>query len=157
MTTRIDDIGLRQKTSIINLYEFQMDDQMALRLLLGKDVKDVNVDTYTYELIKELEYLPLAIDLAGATLRIDKTLTPELYLKKCKNSVACLEYERLTPARIQTLTGSTYGMTILTVWRDTLEHIRRQDPMAANLLQSIALFYPDNIPLTFIYSHTSTI
>src|SRR5947209_5186646 len=48
MTTRIDDIGLRQKASIINLHEFQMDDQMALRLLLGKDIKGVNVDTYTY-------------------------------------------------------------------------------------------------------------
>ncbi|KAL1924451.1 uncharacterized protein VTP21DRAFT_4105 [Calcarisporiella thermophila] len=136
-----------QGYSMVPIYfeEYPMRDDAALRLL-GKD----EGVPYALELVKELEYLPLAIDLAGASMKMDSILTPEKYLSSYRSTSAeCLNY--LDLQEIAKLTDSNYGKTVLTVWTDTFHRIKKGNPLAASLFQSIVLLDPDNIPVDLFH------
>ncbi|KAL1924452.1 uncharacterized protein VTP21DRAFT_4106 [Calcarisporiella thermophila] len=71
VTTRFRDKA--HMTIPIYLEKYSMDNEEALKLL-GKD----SSAPYALELIKELGYLPLATDIAGASMRMDEDLSPEI-------------------------------------------------------------------------------
>jgi len=156
MTTRNGNAG--PNGSPINMYDFQMDEDTALKLLLGKDVNLSNVSAHARDLVKELEYLPLAIDIAGASMRMDRTLTPETYLKNCRDNFSLyLESEDLSLEDRIELMASDYPKTVLTVWIDTFDRIKKRNLLADDLLRSMALLHPDNIPLGLFYNQAAII
>ncbi|KAL1923227.1 uncharacterized protein VTP21DRAFT_9603 [Calcarisporiella thermophila] len=57
-----------------------MDDAGALKLLLRKEEINEDSDPDALKLVKQLNFLPLAIELAGAVLRNDPKLTAGEYL-----------------------------------------------------------------------------
>src|SRR5262249_4062185 len=141
----------------IRLYDFPMNDEAALKLLLREEVKIADADTYALELIKELENLPLALDLAGASMRMDE-LTPETYLKMVKEIPGiCLRSNKSDFEDYMGLTSSPYENTVLTVWIDTLARLEKRDFSAASLLRYMALLYPDYIPITLFDGQTPQI
>src|SRR5436190_2082993 len=64
----------------IRLDEIKMDDVEALKLLLRESTTVTNCDPFALDIIRELGYLPLAIDLAGACIEREG-ITPAEYLK----------------------------------------------------------------------------
>ena len=60
---------------IVDLNELKMDDETALKLLFRKD------DPIALDIVRDLGYLPLAINLAGALLA-EKRITPSEFLEK---------------------------------------------------------------------------
>ena len=87
MTTRNDSAG--QNGSAIKLDEMRLDDDTALKLLLRQPVTVANADPVSLEIIRELGYLPLAIDLAAACMEIEN-LTPSEFLESYKKDPALL-------------------------------------------------------------------
>ncbi|RUS25129.1 P-loop containing nucleoside triphosphate hydrolase protein [Jimgerdemannia flammicorona] len=148
MTTRLN-YGTGQKKSVVDLNEIQMDDSTALKLLLRENVDDGNA----LEIVKLLGYLPLALDLTGAFMEIEKC-TPTEFLRKYENKSEAY----LNPANyVQERMGKDGGKTVFTVWEVSFDRIKNKDPLAASLIQSIAFLYPDNIPLALFENHAQTI
>jgi hypothetical protein len=138
-TTRDDFVEIRGPT--IKLDEMKMDDDTALKLLLRKDMTVADADPLALEIIRELGYLPLAIDLAGACMEMGN-LKPARFLKSFqKDPTSYLDLED-----IQSTTGSAYEKTVMTVWKVSFDHIKSKNLLAASLLQSFAFLNPDNIP-----------
>src|SRR4051812_36703797 len=149
-TTRDDFVEIRGPT--IKLDEMKMDDDTALKLLLRKDITAMDADPLALEIIRELGYLPLAIDLAGACMETGN-LTPAKYLKIFhEDPTSYLDFND-----VQSVTGRAYEKTTMTVWALSFKHIKNQDPLAASLLQSFAFLYPDNIPFELFDRHAQAI
>src|SRR5690349_8692048 len=68
----------------IKLDEMKMDDDTSLKLLLRNDITAMDADPLALEIIRELGYLPLAIDLAGACMEMEN-LSPAKFLKSFRN------------------------------------------------------------------------
>ena len=120
-TTRNEFVESRGPT--IKLDEMKMDDDTALKLLLRKDITAMDADPLALEIIRELGYLPLAIDLAGACMEMEN-LKPARFLKSFQEDpTSYLDLED-----IQSATGSTYGKTVMTVWAVSFNHIKHKDP-----------------------------
>jgi hypothetical protein len=148
-TTRNEFAG--KKGSTINLNDLKMDDDTALKLLLRKDTIAMEMDPSALEIIRKLGNLPLAIDLAGACMEMEN-IKPASFLKSLQEDPA--SYLKLED--IQLATGSTYEKTVMTVWEVSFDHIKRNDLLAASLLQSFAFLYPDNIPFDLFGRHAQT-
>src|SRR4051812_31978037 len=126
----------------INLNELKLNTISAIKLLLRID-NISNDDPTGHEIVKELDHLPLALDLAGAIMEIDG-LTPALFLKNYKaDTKVYLDVEE----DVRKATGNIYADTILTVWKMSFKRIKEQDILAAHLLKTFAFLHPDNIPV----------
>ena len=130
----------------------KLDDDAALKLLLRQPVTVADADPHALEIVQELGYLPLAIDLAGACMEMEN-LTPSEFLESYKKNPA----DYLDLEDVQTATGSTYEKTVLTVWRISFDRIKSKDPLAASLLRSFAFLYPDDIPFALFNRHAGVI
>ncbi|KAL1918316.1 uncharacterized protein VTP21DRAFT_2976 [Calcarisporiella thermophila] len=158
MTTRNGNPGTTGG-HVINLDELKMDEKAALTLLLREDCR--TPPTCALKLLEELEYLPLAIDLAGAFMREFDTSIEDFCAQYKRNCMDFINFYDLSPSDIQELTQTPYGKTILTVCADTFTRLKNESPnigiIAERSLQVIALLYPDNIPLELLYKHAHTI
>ncbi|MGW5106128.1 tetratricopeptide repeat protein [Nocardia sp. NPDC004123] len=92
------------------------------------------------ELCAALGHLPLAIDQAGAYLAQNPLLTPHDYLTMLARYPAEMfqdSAEVLDPER-----------TIARIWQVTLDRVTTAHPAAIDILQRLAWFAPDDIPVT---------
>ena len=150
MTTRSDIVW--QGGSPIKLNEMRMDNETALKMLLRRPVIVTDVDPIALEIIHLLGHLPLAIDLAGACMEMEK-MEPAEFLKSFKEDPS----DYLDLSDIQKETGSKYGKTVLTVWKVSFDLIKGKDSLAAKLLESFAFLYPDYIPFALFEHNAKTI
>ena len=84
-TTRNDSAG--PNGSAIKLDEMKLDNDAALKMLLRQPVTVADADPHALEIVEELGHLPLAIDLAGACMEMEK-LTPAEFLESYKKNPA---------------------------------------------------------------------
>ncbi|MER5618490.1 FxSxx-COOH system tetratricopeptide repeat protein [Streptomyces sp. NPDC002215] len=93
------------------------------------------------ELASELGHLPLALEQAGAYIH-NHAITFAAYLERV----------RRYPARMfaTAYAGSTDRRTIARVWRVTLSVIADRDPLAVEILRTLAWFAPDQLPQDLI-------
>ena len=141
ITTRDTVAYLRAST--INLDEMTMNADSSLKLLMRSSISPTSeVYPAALDLVKELGYLPLAVDLAGAYM--EQTFqTPSAYLSNLKNQQRqYLDLEKFSKA-----TGSQYGHSVLTVWKISFERLKIQHPLTDVLLRGLSFVYPDNIPV----------
>ncbi|GEB60108.1 FxSxx-COOH system tetratricopeptide repeat protein [Streptomyces gardneri] len=90
------------------------------------------------ELCAELGYLPLAVEQAGAYLAQNLLTTPRAYLDLIGRDPAMM-YD-------QGAVGIDPERTIARIWRATLNRITADQPLAADLLRTLAWYAPDHIP-----------
>src|SRR5262249_47724034 len=109
-------------------------------------------DSKSLDVVRELGHLPLAIDIAGA-LMVEERMTPSQYLESFK------EDTRFHLGLDDTLDpkSATNRKAVGTVWNISFERIKTKNSLAADLLRSIALFYPDNIPSLLFHRHLQTV
>lgn len=143
-----------QDNSIVDLDKMEMDDSTALKLLLRERVEKYRDDQSALEIVRILGYLPLALDLAGAYMEMDGS-SPTKCLELYKTDAE----EFLHPhEHLQVRRCTEYRKTVFTVWRTSFQLIKDGErPLAINLIQSIALLYPDNIPLELFEHHAQKI
>lgn len=93
------------------------------------------------ELAAELGHLPLALEQAGAYVH-NHAITFAAYLERV----------RRYPARMfaTAYAGSTDERTVARVWRVTLSTIADRDPLAVEILRTLAWFAPDRLPQDLI-------
>jgi len=114
-----------------------MPEPEAIEFLLKRTGSDDR--TTAAEIAKELGYLPLALEQAGAYIERTRIRLAE-YLKAYRKSQTKLFKEAAsTPA-----TG--YEHTILTTWTMALEEVQGQCPAAIELMNLCAFLAPDDIP-----------
>ena len=147
LTTRIHVADQNMKAVDLNV--MKMDDETALKLLLRDNVTD---DPNARKIVEELGYLPLAIDIAGA-LMVEDNITPSEYLESYKKDTGF--YLRFDDMLEQASAASR--KTVWTVWNISIARIKVKDPLAADLLRSIVLLHPDNIPSVFFQRHSKAI
>ena len=104
---------------------------------------DTDDATAVAELAAELGHLPLALEQAGAYIH-NHAIAFGAYLERV----------RRYPARMfaTAYAGSTDRRTIARVWRVTLSTIADRDPLAVEILRTLAWFAPDQLPLNLITS-----
>lgn len=94
------------------------------------------------EIIAELDYMPLAIDLARAY--VDNTQTSlQHYLNMFKTKRDVLFHYQDKDS------SDEYNHTIATVWQLSIECIRIQNPAAVQILKACAFLQSENIPVSF--------
>ncbi|WKG13603.1 tetratricopeptide repeat protein (plasmid) [Nocardia sp. PE-7] len=96
------------------------------------------------ELCAALGYLPLAIEQAGAYLGQDRFTTIRGYLKKLTDQPG--------PTMDRSAVGADPKRTIARIWRVTLDRIADIDPAAVELLQVLAWYASDRIPITLCHN-----
>lgn len=105
------------------------------------------------EIITELDYMTLAINLARAYL--NETLTSfEKYLRMLKDKKE--QMKLLKFSNIEDADRSKYTI-IATVWQLSFERIQALNPTAAQLLEAITFFHPENIPTRFFLQQFSVL
>ncbi|RUS34056.1 hypothetical protein BC938DRAFT_482652 [Jimgerdemannia flammicorona] len=149
MTTRLNYYKTVQGNMIVDLDEIKMDDDTALKLLLRQNEDDGNA----LAIVHILGHLPLALDLAGALMEIERC-KPTEFLENYKNN---MEIYLDPDIDVQDRIGNNYGKTIFTVWNVSFDRIKDKNPMASRLIQSIAFLYADNIPLALFEHHAQMI
>ncbi|MBI1730923.1 toll/interleukin-1 receptor domain-containing protein [Candidatus Acetothermia bacterium] len=96
-------------------------------------------DKAVIDLAKELGYLPLALEQAGAY--IEETGIPiSNYLDQFQNDQRILLEQDNPP--------SGYEATIATTWNLSLERIAKESPTSIDLIKICSFLAPDNIPLS---------
>lgn len=91
------------------------------------------------ELCADLGHLPLAVEQAAACLAENPLLTPGTYL----------DLLRQNPGPVYEQGGEGFTVaerTIARVWRVTLDRIGERQPLAADMLRTLAWYAPDGIP-----------
>ncbi|MFE1546350.1 tetratricopeptide repeat protein [Streptomyces sp. NPDC058718] len=91
------------------------------------------------ELCADLGHLPLAVEQAAACLAENPLLTPSTYL----------DLLRQDPGPLYQQGGEGFTVaerTIARVWRVTLDRIGERQPLAADVLRTLAWYAPDGIP-----------
>ena len=136
MTTRND--FTVQDGLPIRLDQFKMNDMEALELLLRGKTTVTNPDPFALDIIRELGYLPLAIDLVGACIKVEG-ITPAEYLERLRKYPA----DYLDLGDIQKKTGSAYGKTVLTVWNLSFNRIKSSSQLAT----SFSILSHSSIPM----------
>jgi len=141
LTTRLHILSKKAMTIRVD----QMKEEEALRLLLGTSTMD-SIDKesekfiYAQKIVAKLDCIPLAVNLARAYIyrtRIDHKGYLDLYLDQTE--------------RVQLLDSNEsndleYTHTLKSVWKLSLNQIRKINPVATNILNVCAFLYPEKIP-----------
>ncbi|GAA1412165.1 FxSxx-COOH system tetratricopeptide repeat protein [Kitasatospora putterlickiae] len=91
-----------------------------------------------HELAAEMGYLPLALEQAGAYLRQNPSMT-------------ITAYRRNLPTKLdKAADGLDAERTITRIWTQTLQALATRDPLAVDLLHTLAWLAPDNVPITLL-------
>ncbi|KAF7542294.1 hypothetical protein G7Z17_g11700 [Cylindrodendrum hubeiense] len=129
-----------------------MDDAQALQLFRKKLPGDSNKDA-TADLLRTLDYIPLAITQAAAYMnrrvpRISAKTYLEAFRESDKNKSSLLNSDTGDLRRDETVSNS-----VITTWQVTFEQIRRERPSAANLLSLMSFFNPQGIPEFVLHNY----
>ncbi|MEV6332087.1 tetratricopeptide repeat protein [Streptomyces sp. NPDC051909] len=126
-------------TAVIRLDVLQPAESLALLTHIvraGGGARDMDGAA---ELCADLGHLPLAVEQAAAFLAQNPLVTPRAYLELLRQNPAPL-YERGGE-------GFTVAeRTISRIWRVTLDRIGELQPLASDMLRTLAWYAPDGIP-----------
>src|SRR5205807_2916617 len=119
----------------------KMTEEEALSLLVGPNPIDGSTQLQpAKEIVIELDYLPLAINLARAYIDdIMVSLEEYLAMLKDRRSASVFSYRD---------EFSDYNHTVATVWQISFERIR--NPVARKILEACCFLQPDAIPVGFL-------
>ncbi|MFF8813878.1 tetratricopeptide repeat protein [Streptomyces pactum] len=109
---------------------------LLTRLATGP-APDRDMDGAT-ELCAELGHLPLAVEQAGAYLAQNPLTTPRTYLDLLTRAPATMYG--------QGAVGTAAERTIARIWRTTMDRLSATQPLATDLLRTLAWYAPDHIP-----------
>jgi tetratricopeptide (TPR) repeat protein len=135
-----DMLGIAKSLDILELTEHEAFSFILQRT--GRLNEDKPDHIYARELVKELGYLPLAIEQAGAYILTHQTLFKE-YLESYKTYSLRL-LGKTTPV------SEDYKKTVNTTWALNFSQLEEQHPESAIALTLSAFFSPDNIPLDLL-------
>ncbi|KAF1355373.1 P-loop containing nucleoside triphosphate hydrolase protein [Delphinella strobiligena] len=134
---------LDQESPMVHLLEMHEDEAKAL--LDKQTPADRGTNDEKIELIRALDYLPLAITQAAAYIRKRHNMTVSKYLKLLLES----EHSESTPLHKGIIDHRRYeGVpnSILMTWQISFDQIRETDEAAADLLSLICMFDRQSIP-----------
>src|SRR5207237_5072473 len=117
-------------------------------LLVGPSQIDAGVP-HAKEIVVELDYLPLAINLARAYID-DMMVSLEDYLTMLKD-------RRNTSVFSYREEFSDYNHTVATVWQISFERVHSQDPIARKILDACSFLQPDAFPMGFFERQSSSL
>src|SRR4051794_14008743 len=121
----------------------KMTEEEALSLLVGPRSIDRESPLLQHakEIIVELDYLPLAINLAHAYIS-NMRISLKEYLEQFKD-------RRSSLLSYRDKDNSEYNHSVATVWQISLERVRSLDPVAGRILEACCFLQPDAIPMGF--------
>ncbi|KAL1917722.1 uncharacterized protein VTP21DRAFT_3556 [Calcarisporiella thermophila] len=130
------------KATIIEIGK--MTEEEALALLLQKELGSIDRQDlhfqYVRKVISELDYMPLALDLARAYMEAT-TSTYQGYLKRLQ------KYRKSIFSFHDKDIANKYSYSVETVWAISLKRIQNINPTAIKLLEACAFLYPDEISI----------
>jgi tetratricopeptide (TPR) repeat protein len=146
ITSRSRDVAERLTGSYWNVRPIAaMAEDQAQQLLQNK-LQTLYDKEVAGDLVRALEYLPLALTQAAAyILRRAPRMTPRIYLdqlRKSNKSKASLLNKNMGDLRRSPDAANSVVMT----WQLTFEQIQRESPSAADLLSLMSFFNPQGIP-----------
>jgi hypothetical protein len=139
-------LGWQQATTFVRLDVMNPDESLQLLTGIFTAAGPRDCDGAT-ELCEALGHLPLAIEQAGAYLAQNCFTTPRAYLQLLTDYPADM-YD-------QAAIGTDSERTIARIWRVSLDRITTAQPIAADLLRTLAWYGPDAIPLRLCRSIAS--
>lgn len=146
-TTRSKSAALRLTNggSIIQVEAMEAREaQELLQIKLGDDGDASETVQASLELVKTLEYLPLAVSHAASYIR-EMDITPARYLKMFNEGEE--KRTRLLKHTYEDLArDSGQTNTVLTTWRISFEQLERDSPASTNLLKLMGSLYYQDIP-----------
>lgn len=132
-----------------------MSENDAVTLLHRKLPDDYAAGTGSFELVKELEYLPLAIIQAAAYVALQQpTVSIQGYLDYYRQKERH-RLELLSNDEGDLTTDSEASHAVLTTWEISFEQIKRQSSPSSELLSLIYVFDRHRIPLSFLKKNLS--
>lgn len=125
----------------------EMDPEEAYDFLIrrsGNDKQPLSSEAMlsAKQLTRELGYLPLALEQAGAYILRRKTLFPDYLTSYLKHRIELLEREK-------PVVGDK-AKSVATTWAINFAAVEQESPAAADLLRCSAFFGADNIPFILI-------
>ncbi|KAF5637859.1 kinesin light chain [Fusarium sp. NRRL 52700] len=146
VTSRSLDVAERLTGSHKNIFKVStMDETQGLHLITNKLTGEFEHDA-AVQLLRVLEYIPLAITQAAAYInRRSPRESVESYLE------AFLESDQKRNSLLEVDLGDlrrdeTVSNSVITTWKVTFEKIRHESPSAADLLSFMSLFDHKGIP-----------
>src|SRR5947209_1735022 len=146
ITTR--DFIPSNKAEVIHIDK--MTEEEALSLLVGPNPIDGSTQFQpAKEIVVELDFLPLAINLARAYID-DMMVSLEDYLTMLKDrrNASVFSYRD---------EFSDYNHTVATVWQISFERVQSQDPIARKILDACCFLQPDALPMGFFERQSSSL
>ncbi|KAH0556857.1 hypothetical protein GP486_005356, partial [Trichoglossum hirsutum] len=146
ITSRSQDVAYRLTGSVQDIIKVEpMDQSHALTLLQKKLKADFDTDD-AVELLRDLDYMPLAITQAAAYISQRAPLTTvSKYLRDLRRSDE--DRARLLKEDVgDTRRDSRASHSIMATWQISFEYIRKERPQAARLLSLMSLFDRQGIP-----------
>ncbi|CAI9627914.1 unnamed protein product [Alternaria burnsii] len=129
-----------------------MDDEEGLQLLRNK-LQDPPVEDSAVELLRALDYIPLAVVQAAACINRRGRMTIAGYLadfrKDSKKRERLLKWDAGELRRDESACNS-----VVTTWQISFEQIRRERRSAAELLSLMSFFNPQGIPESVLRRHS---
>ncbi|KAF2731848.1 hypothetical protein EJ04DRAFT_399819, partial [Polyplosphaeria fusca] len=124
-----------------------MEEEESIRLFLTRFPKsDMPPESDTKELMKELDYMPLAITQAASFIN---QRTPRMTVKKYLEELRKGEIECGKLLNVQHFDlgrDSKRANSVIATWHISFEYLRRSHPSAARLLSHMCLFERQRIP-----------
>ena len=129
-----------------------MNNAQALRLFRNKLKEEFDQDAAA-DLLRELNYIPLAIAQAAAYIN---RRAPRITVKKYLNSF--LKSDKSKSNLLNRDAGDLrrdegVSNSVITTWQVTFEQIRSERPSAADLLAFMSFFNPQDIPEFVLYDY----
>ncbi|KAH6954720.1 hypothetical protein DER45DRAFT_646464 [Fusarium avenaceum] len=156
VTSRSLDVAEKLTGSHKTIFQVSvMDDDQGLQLLHSKLIRKCD-DSVAIELLRNLDFIPLAITQAAAYInRRSPRESAETYL------TTFLESDQSKRNLLNRDAGDlrrdeTVSNSVITTWQVTFEHIRREKPSAAKLLSFMSFFNPHGIPIFVLRDYSTT-
>jgi tetratricopeptide (TPR) repeat protein len=128
-----------------------MDEGEGLQLLRNK-LQDPSTEEGAVDLLRALDYIPLAITQAAAYINRRAHMTVASYLNEFrrnrKRKESLLNWEAVELRRDESASNS-----VVTTWQMSFEQIRQERPSAADLLSLMSFFNPQGIPRFTLQRH----
>ena len=143
ITSRNRDAAFRLTDCVENLIDIPyMSEEDATALLCKKLPKDSSSDDEKFELVKLLEYLPLAITQAASYIGVRRTgMTIARYSSLLRKSDRILHDDMGDSRRDLTIPSSVF-----LTWQISFEQIKKENPLAAELLSILSVVDRQGIP-----------
>ncbi|KAF2787748.1 hypothetical protein K505DRAFT_221830, partial [Melanomma pulvis-pyrius CBS 109.77] len=154
ITSRSKDAAARLAGGYHNFKEvFAMDENQGIQLLYNKLQDTPTEEGAAVNLLRTLDYMPLAISQAAAYINRRAHMTIAGYLSEFradnKKRESLLNWDADDLRRDESASNS-----VVTTWQLSFERIRQERPSAADLLSLMSFFNPQGIPVWTLRSYS---